>query len=78
MAKDEKFHFVKNAAPNAFDYTPLTDEDLKTLRTVEPDVLFHHMAKASAALPFLEFFAYATNKSIKQAMADPAYTYAPG
>ena len=25
VAKDGKFHFVKNAAPNAFDYTPLTD-----------------------------------------------------
>ena len=24
VAKDEKFHFVKNAGPNALDYTPLT------------------------------------------------------
>ena len=73
---DPKFDFLKNAAVYGFDPTAVNDAQLEVLRSVEPDILFHRLAKQAAVMPFLTFYAYVTQQPIKQASEDPAYLFA--
>ena len=76
VAKDAKFHFVKQAAKYAFDDTAFTEAQMQAIRKFEPDVLFYHLAKRATMLPFLPFYALATKQTIKEASADSAFRYA--
>jgi hypothetical protein len=76
VAKDSRYEFFKQAATYAFDESEFTEQQLDALRKVEPSVLFGYLAKRAAVLPFLPFFAYSTNQTLKLASEDPAYNYA--
>lgn len=83
VAKDQKFWFAKQAAPFAFDPFAVTDEHIQAMRKLDPDVLFGHLAKRAAVLPFLTFFAYVNGSSVKEASEDPIFQraqmdYLPG
>lgn len=76
VAKDDKYHFAKHAAPYAFNPFSVTDAELEAVRKLDPDVFFGHMAKRAAVLPFLSFFAYVTGQPVKQAAEDPMFIHA--
>ena len=76
VAKDQKFHYVKNAAPYAFNPFDLNDDEIAALRRIDPDVFFGHMAKRASVLPFLSFYAYITGQSVKKASEDPVFLQA--
>ena len=76
VAHDARRHFAKHAAPYCFDPFSITDEEIAAMRRLEPDVLFGHLAKRAAVLPFLPFFAYVTGKTVKQASEDPVFMLA--
>ncbi len=73
---DRKFQFLKHAVVYGFDPLALSDEQLRLMRTIEPDILFFHMAKRGAVLPFLPFYSYVKGQTVKQSSEDPVYLYA--
>jgi hypothetical protein len=76
VPKNERYNFAKHAAAYAFDPAAISDEELAIMRSVDPDVLFHHLIKKSVVLPFLPFYAYVTDQPIKQAAEDPVFLLA--
>ena len=76
VARDSRYCFLKQAAAYAFDESQFTEQQLEALRKVEPSVLFGYLAKRAAVLPFLPFYAYSTNQSLKVASEDLSYKYA--
>jgi hypothetical protein len=76
VARDERYYFAKHAAAFAFDPMAITDKELISMRSLEPDVLFHHLVKQCTVLPFLPFHAYVTDQSVKQASEDPVFRLA--
>lgn len=76
VSRDNRYYYAKHAAAYAFDPTAVTDQELQSMREVEPDVLFAHMARKSTVLPFLPFHAYVSGQSIKQAHEDPVFQFA--
>jgi hypothetical protein len=73
---DLKYQFLKCAVAYGFDPMALNDQQLDSLRSIEPDILFFQMAKRGAVFPFLPFYAYITSQTIKQASENPVYLYA--
>ena len=76
IPRDEKYNFVKYAAPNIFGREELTDEDLENIRTVEPGTLFYKLAAEGMILPFNSFVAYITGRKISDVESDPVVKYA--
>lgn len=52
--------------------TELSDEEIKTARSMRPGTFFGELAKRASVLPFRTFTAYATGKSLAEVDADPA------
>lgn len=76
VAKDQKFWFAKQAAPYAFNPFAVTDQEISIMRKLDPDVLFGHLVKRSAVLPFLTFYSYVNGVTVKQASEDPIFLHA--
>jgi hypothetical protein len=76
LSKDAKFNFATQVAPYAFAEDAISDEQMKLLQQMPPDVCFGHLAKRAAVLPFAHFWAYANMQTVKQAAADPVFHYA--
>jgi len=76
VPKDEKYNFVKYAAENIFTDEELSDEEVESLRGIEPGTLFYKLAKANILLPFKSFVSYITGKSMKAVEEDPVVKYA--
>lgn len=76
VAKDNKFEFVKYASPHAFVDDETTEEQLLELRKITPGILFRHLAKQAAVMPFPIFAAYVNNQTIKAAGEDPMVQHA--
>ncbi len=76
VARDERWHFVKESASRAFNPEAVSEEQLLNLRQLDAEVLFRLMAKRASVLPFNVFCAYLQNQTLKAASADPAVVYA--
>lgn len=76
VSKDAKYNYAKHAAAYAFDPTAITDSELETMRSVDPDVLFSYLVKRATVIPYLPFHAYVTSQTVKQAMEDPVFQLA--
>lgn len=77
IARDEKYHFTKQAAFNAFSSTgELTDAQIEALARLEPGAMVRSLTKRATCLPFKSFCAYVTGKSMKEIQNDPVVKYA--
>jgi hypothetical protein len=71
IAQDEKYNFVKYAAENIYSREELTDDELDTMRSMEPGNLFRKLARRKVVLPFKSFASYITGKSMNATQEDP-------
>ena len=76
VVRDAQYYFTKSAAAHAFDNQDLTDSQIEVLRSVEPDITWHRLAKQAAVLPFLSFYRIFSNQTLKQAQENPVYQHA--
>jgi len=77
VAKDEKFHFVKNACQHMFHpEEQLTDNQLSSLKKLYPATMFGLLAKQAAYLPFLSFCGLLTDKPMADLANDKIIKYA--
>jgi hypothetical protein len=75
VAKDEKFHFVKNACQNMFS-EQLTDSEIGTLKKLYPSTMWNLLAKKAAFLPFESFCALIDDRTIEEIQNDKVIKYA--
>jgi len=66
-SEDGRAHLVKEAMPFLFTGDEISDAQLQILRQVQPDVVFHHLAKHAAVLPFPTFFAMVNGITLAEA-----------
>lgn len=67
---DHKAAFAKNVVTAAFD-GELTNDDIERLRKLRPGTMCRELAKRASILPFHSFVAYATGRTLEDAMSDP-------
>lgn len=64
---DQRSAFVKEAMPFMTTGDEISDVQLEQFRKVSPDVLFHHLTKRAAILPFPVFYALVQGGSLQEA-----------
>jgi len=76
VCKDEKYHFVKSAASNAWGNHQLNDNQISTLRKLVPATMMTKLAKRAMFLPFESFCAVINGTKIEDTINDPVIKYA--